>query len=312
LTSSGTEAESPTGNELPVPPEQGGTDSLGGTGNSLPVDSERTAAPPEPPAPDPVRAAVATRFDDDTRAREWALALFDEFGDVADVEEEYEMDGGFRGVIRIVPERPVGEHRKHLDWVLGAQREIAAFLAGLGEHADRPIEFRHSALMWRFFRSVGRTTPSMIAYNWEVAYNVSGSLNRSERAVRESVVHEFFHLNDRARGGWSRTEIGYAVDGIVDRCGTDVDCLEPYAPGTTKVRGGTYYAFQPDNGDIALEYAAELATRYFLEQRAALAGEPRTTPPFKCGPWENARAWQALADEFFGGADLTADCPPAP
>ena len=276
-----------------------------------PPSPEPTSAPP-PEEEDSTREEIEARFDDDVTARGWALALFDEFGDVADVEEEYEMDGGFRGIIQIVPERPVGVHRKHLNWVLSGQREIAAFLAGLGEHAERPMEFRHSALSWRFFRSVGRTTPSMIAYDWEVAYNVSGSLNRSEWAVRESIVHELFHLNDRVRGGWSRIEIGYAVDGIVDRCGTDVDCLKPYAPGTTKVRGGTYYAFQPDNGDIALEYAAELATRYFLEQRAALAGETHAAPPFKCGPWENARAWQALADEFFGGADLTADCPPAP
>ncbi len=228
---------------------------------------------------------------------------------MADLEPEYEMDGGFRGMIRIVPERPVGEHRHHLSWVLEAQREIAGFLAGLAGHADRPLAFRHTDLVWRFFRSVGRTTPSMMAYDWEISYNVSGSLNRTRTRVRDGVLHELFHLNDR--GGWSRTELGYIVDGIVDRCGTDVGCLKPYAPWTTKVRGGTYYAFQPDNGDIAREYAAELATRYVHEQRAALAGETLDAPPFKCGPWENGRAWQALADAFFGGADLTPDCPAA-
>ncbi len=263
-----------------------------------------------PEGDDPRRCLVAAFYGDDPASQELALALFDEFGGVAGVEEEYELDGGFRGMIRIVPERPVGSHREHLRWVLEAQRDIAAFLGGLAEHADRPLAFRHAPIVWRFFRSVGRTTPSMMAYDWEVAYNVSGSLNRTSSRVREGLVHEFFHLNDR--GGWSRTEIGYAVDGIVDRCGTDVDCLKPYAPHRTKVRGGTYYAFQPDNGDIAREYAAELATRYFLEQRAALAGEPLTAPSFKCGPWENARAWQALTDEFFGGADLVPDCPPGP
>ncbi len=272
----------------------------------------------EPPAPDcpeaeaPVACLLSARYGDDARALSSARALFDEFGDVAGLEEEHEMDGGFRGTIHIVPERPVGRHRHHLTWVLEAQRDIASVLEGLAQHADEPVAFRHTALVWLFFRSVGRTTPSMVAWDWEVAYNVSGSLNKSETAVREAVVHELFHLNDRARGGWSRREIGYAVDRVVDQCGTDIDCLRPYAPWKTKVRGGTYYAFQPDNGDIAREYAAELAVRYFVEQRAILAGETPTAPSFKCGPWQNGVAWEAIAGEFFGGVDLTPDCPSDP
>ena len=44
-------------------------------------------------------------------------------------------------------------------------------------------------------------------------------------------------------------------------------CLAPFAPNDTKVRAtGTYYAFQPNNGDAVHEYAAELAVRYFKEQ----------------------------------------------
>lgn len=275
----------------------------------------RGGAPPEHDCPggeDPIDCLLVARYGDDPEALETARALYAEYGDVAGLEEEYEMDGGFRGMIQIVPERPVGRHRHHLTWVFDAQRDIAAVLEGLAQHTDEPLAFRHTALVWLFFRSVGRTTPSMVAWDWEVAYNVSGSLNKSATRVREGIVHEAFHLNDRARGGWSRQEIGYAVDRIVALCGTDVDCLKPYAPGRTKVRGGTYYAFQPDNGDIAREYAAELATRYFVEQRAILHGETPSTPSFKCGPWQNGVAWEALADEFFGGVDLTADCPPAP
>lgn len=32
-------------------------------------------------------------------------------------------------------------------------------------------------------------------------------------------------------------------------------------------------------------------------------------PAFKCGPAENARAWQSLVDEFFAGHDLVPACP---
>ena len=76
------------------------------------------------------------------------------------------------------------------------------------------------------------------------------------------------------------------------------------------VRGGTYYAFQPDNGDSVHEYAAELALRYYREHRAVLGATRLARAPFKCGPEENRRAWAAIAAEFFGGVDLVPACPP--
>ncbi len=258
---------------------------------------------------DEVRCLIAARYAADAAAAELALALYDEHGDLAGVEVAFEMDGGFRGTIEIVPEPPVGGHRTQLRRVLAAQREIAAFLEQLEAHADAPLAYDHAPLDWHFFRSVGRTTPSAYARDWAVAFNVDGSLNRSPTSVRELVFHELFHLNDEAHGDWSRRTLGPDVDAIVERCGTDIECLTPFAPGRTRVRGGTYYAFQPDNGVIAREYAAELAVRYFLEHRAVLASEPLAEPPFRCGPEENARAWRALADEFFGGVDLVPACP---
>ena len=95
-------------------------------------------------------------------------------------------------------------------------------------------------------------------------------------------------------------------DAIVKRCGTATACLAPYAPSSTIVRGSTYYAFHPAN--TVEEYAAELALRYYREERAALRKEALGAPPFKCGPPENARAWRALVDEFFAGADHVGPC----
>ena len=62
------------------------------------------------------------------------------------------------------------------------------------------------------------------------------------------------------------------------------------------------------NGDAVREYAAELALRYYRENRAAIRGETAKKPGFKCGPAENLRAWEALGVEFFGGADRTPAC----
>lgn len=266
-------------------------------------------------APDEVRCWIALRYEADPRARELALAMHAELGDVVGLERAHTMDGGFRGAIRIVPELPIGVHRKHLEAIAQAQRASARLYAEIERRAGAPLPYRQRALGWRFFRSVGRTTPSAYAGGWEVGFNVSGSLHSSPEAVLETIVHEVFHLNDQAHRSWSRRVLGPLSDAIVARCGTRIDCLRPHAPMKTLVRGGTYYAFQPDNGDSAHEYAAELATRYFLEQRHALEGHDAPPPlpgaapgRYKCGPAPNAEAWRLLADEFFGGVDLTGPC----
>ncbi len=255
-----------------------------------------------------VRCLVGERFVGHAEEATLALALFDELGDVVGTEREQDMEGGFRGTIHLVPELPVGTHKRHLAWVLSAQRSIAAFEDGLRKSSDKPVRYRHRALAWRFLRSVGRTTPSAYAASWEVGYNVSGSLHSGEQAVRETIFHEVFHLNDEEHGDWSARALAPIVSSIVKRCGTKTPCLKPFAPGKTMVRGGTYYAFQPDNGEMAHEYAAELATRYFLEQSARMSGERYPDGWFKCGAKENAEAYRALADEFFGGVDRTPAC----
>lgn len=261
---------------------------------------------------------LTRRFAEDPAAQTMALALYQTSADVAGTEEPFVMDGGFRGSIQLVAELPVGKHRKHLEWVLSAKRAMAEFRAAIDSKLaadasasgkEAPVlAYRDGAVLWKFTRSVGRTTPSAYAGGWEVGWNVSGSLHSSERAVRDTIVHEIFHLNDQARDVWSRRVLGEIVDSISARCGTKVACLKPYAPAKTMVRGGTYYAFQPDNGDLAHEYSAELATRYFNEQLAMARKEKLAEPPFKCATEENARAMQLLADEFFGGVDLTPPC----
>lgn len=225
------------------------------------------------------------------------------------------MDGGWRGMLKLVPELPVGRHRRHLTWGAAALEDFDAFFSKLGSYAEQPLPYRHKPLALRYFRSVGRTTPSAYAGDWTLAYNVSGSLHSSAHAVRETYFHEIFHLNDQAHGRWSARVLPAWVDPVIERCrirGSErlnTLCLTPFAPNHTTVRGGTYYAFQPGNG--VWEYAAELAVRYYREHRVVLGfREPRRDrQPFKCGPAPNGKTWKALADEFFGGIDLVPPCP---
>ncbi|WP_437281997.1 hypothetical protein WME90_15985 [Sorangium sp. So ce375] len=263
-----------------------------------------TAAPT--PGHERVRCLLALRYQGDPQAAASATALFDQHGSVAGLEREHMMDGGYRGMLHLVPELPVRAERRHLEWTASAIADFDAFVAELAATASSPVRYRHRALALRYFRSVRARTPSAYASGWTVAYNLSGSLHRSADAVRETLFHEIFHLNDAAHGGWSQAALSPIYDGIVARCGTRISCLTPYSPNETIVKGGTYYSFQPGNGVV--EYAAELAIRYYREQRAALRGKRLAKAPFKCGPPENARAWSLLAREFFGGADRVAPC----
>lgn len=272
---------------------------------------QAAATAPEQVRSSAIECMLSARYGKDRRALRSALALYRRTGAVAGVGPAEIMDGGYRGQIKLVPQLPTGGHRRHLEHVALALEDLARVLAQLGERAGAPMAFRWQHLVLRFVRSVGKRTPSAYATDWTVTYNVNGSLLGSAAGVRETLVHELFHLNDQALGDWSARTLSKDYDAIVARCSPELarTCLAPYAPGATTVRGGTYYAFQPDNGSGVHEYAAELALRYYREHRELLATGKLAAAPFKCGPAENGRAWRALVEAFFAGVDRTPACP---
>src|SRR5262245_7046109 len=75
-------------------------------------------------APEPIVCLISARYGRDPQARAIAVALFRDHGHVAGVGEAERMDGGYRGMIRLVPELPIGTHRKHLVWVAAAMKQI--------------------------------------------------------------------------------------------------------------------------------------------------------------------------------------------
>jgi hypothetical protein len=261
-----------------------------------------------------IHCLIAARFVSDERARTVALDLYDRTGDLAGLSPGETMEGGWRGTLHLVPALPVGRERAHLEWVAEATRDYDTFFEELAHGEREAPRYVWRGLSFRFMRSVAAHTPSAYASGWTIAYNLDGSLNKSADAVRELLFHESFHLNDEAHGDWSVRVLGATFNSIVARCGTKVACLAPFAPTDMTVRGGTYYAFQPNNGAAVREYAAELALRYYREQRTAQRGlvRPRgalaTAKRFKCGPKENASSWKLLVDEFFGGIDRAPAC----
>ncbi len=255
---------------------------------------------------DAMVCALEDAFAGDSAASLLALDLFRSRGDFVGVEEEQMMDGGFRGNIRLIPMLPKGKHRKQLEWVAASLRDFDRFMTGISK--GEPPAYRLSGLLFRFLESVGRTTPSAYASSWRIGYNVNGSLLKNEDGVRETLFHEIFHLNDEAHGDWSVKTLSAVHGEITKKCGTDVACLAPFAPNSTKVRGGTYYAFQPNNGVPVREYGAELAVRYYREMRGELGHAAVVRPRFKCGPPQNRLAWEHFTREFFRGVDLGPDC----
>jgi hypothetical protein len=254
-----------------------------------------------------VRCLITARYASDERAAQVARELYDRTGDVAGVLAAETMEGGWRGTLHLVPALPVLKDRNHLEWLAEATRDYDAFFRDLvvGQTGAPRYVWRAYALC--FMRSVAARTPSAYSLGWRIAYNLSGSLNTSADAVRELLFHEMFHSNDQDHADWSTRALGATFDSIVARCGARIACLTPFTPTEMTVRGGTYYAFQPNNGAAVREYAAELALRYYREQRALLRGQP-SPRRFKCGPRENAMSWRLLVDEFFGGIDLTPAC----
>lgn len=294
--------------------------------------SAAAVCPSSTPPEARVRCLFDERYRGDAKAAGLAHELYVRWRVVAGVEVAHTMNGGYRGMIRIEPALPIGAERRHIEWIVSAMRDFDDFFAALDRRApalepgaeppaSRPKRFRFEPSTLRFMRSVAARTPSAYAHDWTVAWNLAGSLHRSADAVRETLFHEIFHLNDYAHpppGGeaWSPRALGATFDAVVKKCGTSIACLGPYSPNDTIVRGGTYYSFQPGNG--VREYAAELAVRYYREQRAALRALPKAESPtgrppagaarFKCGPPENARAWALMRDEFFGGVDVVPPC----
>lgn len=259
-----------------------------------------------------VECLIERAYQPDPKAKQIALALWTDSGDVAGVGPDEIMDGGYRGKIHLVPQLPIGTYRRHLAWVGEATRSIDKFFTDVFAQEAMP-SFRWRGLAFRFVRSIKKRTPSAYATNWAIEYNVSGSLLTSAAGVRETLFHELFHNNDEDHGDWSANHLQSDYDAILARCEkprleATVKCLAPYAPNNTMVRDGTYYAFQQNNGNSVHEYAAELAVRYFKEQSDMLTHGKLVKTAFKCGPAENARAWKALVDEFFGGRDLVPAC----
>lgn len=275
------------------------------------------AMPDGGPAPDCVPGTdggvipclLDARFAKDPAAAAVARQLYERAGDVVGLQPEEDFEGGYRGVIRIVPELPIGPLRQHLEWTAAALGDFDDFFAGLEKTAGHRPRYRWQGLELHYYRSLVKRTPAAFAHDWSVSYNVNGTLNGSARAVRDLLFHELFHLNDADHLNWTSRVLSPLHEAIRKRCGAKTACLEPYAPDPLIVYGGTYYSFQPGNDER--EYGADLALRYSREQREVLAGRV-VKRPFKCGPKENAQAWAALVGEFFAGVDRVPACDAKP
>jgi hypothetical protein len=216
------------------------------------------------------------------------------------------MDGGYRGMVQIIPKLPTGAaHQKHLKMLRVAFEQAAKFrdwtLGAKSDAGTAPrIPYRFFPTEVRFFETRPKKTPSAYAIDTRIAYNIIGTLMQTEESVALTMIHEVFHLNDQAHKDWSITALSGIHAQLIQKCGTRMDCLAPYAPGTTTVKGGTYYAFQP--GNDAREYAAELMTRIYTE------GMHKPKRMFKCANAINAKAHAEMVQEFFGTDPL----PPCP
>jgi hypothetical protein len=171
----------------------------------------------------------ALRFAGDTDAAERAERIYQDFGVVLTAERRHVMDGGYRGMVQIIPKLPTGAaQKKHL-------RMRAFTLAGTSDAgtASPRLPYRFFPTEVRFFETKPKKTPSAYAIDTRIAYNLIGTLMQTEDSVVETMIHEVFHLNDQAHKDWSITALSGIQTQLIQKCGTRMDCLAPYAPGTT-------------------------------------------------------------------------------
>lgn len=256
---------------------------------------------------DAAHCALDLAYADDEEARALARDLLTLTGAVPGLEQGSQIDAGYLGHVPIEPLLPVGPYRQHLAWLRDAIVEIERVFAGVAQAAPKPVLFRTRPYGFRFFKTQEPSFPSAYAQDGIVGYNVAGPLHDSQENVTSTLLHELFHLNDEGRGQWSQSALAGLLDQIVASCDGDHDCLARFAPSDDRVPGGTFYPFDSRTRDVR-EYAAEIALRWFREQRAMLDGARLPGPPFKCAADENAHAWGAVVEEFFGGLDLTGEC----
>jgi hypothetical protein len=269
----------------------------------LRTDAVRKVCPTSLASEPRIRCLVGLRYEDEPPSRELALTFYAETGSLAGLLPEETSDDARGGKAHLLPARPIGANREQLRWIVEAFREYQRFLAALASRA--PVQFRDRPVDFRFFYSENKQAPSAFAVKRNIGYNLYGVVNVSAEAVRDLLFHEIFHLNDGWHDGWSARALAPIHALIVARCGRKKACLLPYSP-TATMMDGAYYSFA---GSAAVrEYAAELALRYYRENRAIVEHEPFMGKPFKCGPPENQEAWRLLVDEFFGGVDLVPEC----
>lgn len=273
---------------------------------------------------------LKNRYQKDSEALKLAVYFYTHFGNVAGLHLPETMEGGWRGIVKIVPALPVGKNRKHLRDVNASFDDYGEFIKWLSSSAKKPVKFRISSIAFKFFKTPGKRTPSASAWKWTINYNLFGSLLLNLEGIRETLYHELFHLNDAQHQNWSEKKLLKTYNFILEKCKKYMvkgnrqgekyqKCLRPYSPyKTTVLKDNVFYAFHRDS-DVG-EYGAELAVRFYVEHRAILKkltpGEQKkilgSSAPghFKCGPKENAYAWNLLRDEFFGGVDQTPPCKP--
>lgn len=252
-----------------------------------------------------IRCLISLRYADEKESKQLALTLYAETGSLAGLLPEETNQDGKGKKIQLKPARPIGRNKEHLKWIVDAMREYARFLQELSKRQTKPIVMQDRPLDFRFFYTEEGGTPSAFAVGRNIGYNLNGTVNVHEEAVRDTLFHEIFHLNDVWQDNFSARVLAPIEARILATCKGSVKCLEPYAPTDTTMNQKPYAFIDGGKGK---EYAAELALRYFREQRLMIDGKPLPIPAFKCGPPENKEAMALLVDAFFGGVDLVPEC----
>ena len=213
------------------------------------------------------------------------------------------MDGGYRGKIHLVPQLPIGSYRNHIVWVSAAMTAFDEFFTALfKDHASTELSLARPRVPVRALDQEAHAERVRDELDDRIQRRRLAADERDRRA-RDDVSRAVSPQRRRARRLVGEDSRRPTTTRSSRSAGQSAGAGAVRAERHEGPRDRHLLRVPAEQRRAVHEYAAELAVRYFKEQTEMLAAG-KLKPAFKCGPPENARAWQALVDEFFAGRDL--------
>src|SRR5262249_30755427 len=112
-------------------------------------EEARARACPAGASRERVLCLLDLRYRTDPAALAIARELYATHGILAGLERDHSEHMGWRGMIHLVPEPPIGRYRTHLEWILASAHDFDHVFTALDPEGDHPPRYRWRPVVLR-------------------------------------------------------------------------------------------------------------------------------------------------------------------